>query len=150
MVHLEIEAGYPIDDPGQLGRAAQATLEHQGAGEEVDLSIVISGDERLRQLNSQYLGVDAPTDVLSFPGEFTDPETGVPYLGDVVISYPRVRAQAAAGTHSEVDELQLLVVHGTLHLLGHDHAEPEEKERMWAAQKQILQMLGVPIDPAAD
>jgi probable rRNA maturation factor len=150
MIHLEIEETYSTVDPQFLEDAALATLEHQRPGQVVDLSIVISGDEKLQELNFQFLGVDSPTDVLSFPGEITDPETGVPYLGDVVVSYPRAQAQAADGKHSEEAELQLLVVHGVLHLLGHDHAEPDEKERMWAAQSEILNRLGININPASD
>jgi probable rRNA maturation factor len=71
-------------------------------------------------------------------------------LGDVVISYQQAQHQAANRQHSIEDELQLLVVHGILHLLGHDHAEEEEKRRMWTAQKQVLSNLGNPINPDQD
>jgi probable rRNA maturation factor len=71
------------------------------------------------------------------------PETGRYYLGDVIISYPRALEQSAAAGHTVQDELQLLVVHGVLHLLGHDHATEEEKARMWADQQEILAGLGV-------
>jgi probable rRNA maturation factor len=63
----------------------------------------------------------------------------------VLISYPRARTQAEAGGHSTADELQLLIVHGMLHLLGYDHADPSEKEAMWAAQAEILKRLGCQI-----
>jgi probable rRNA maturation factor len=72
-----------------------------------------------------------------------DPETSVPYLGDVVISVPRAAAQAREAGHSLEAEAQLLVIHGVLHLLGHDHAEAQEKDRMWAAQAEILERLGL-------
>ena len=130
--------------PELLERAAQAALDQQSAPEG-DLSIVIEDDENLRQLNSDFLGIDAPTDVLSFPSgeEEVDPETGQPYLGDVIISLPRALEQSAAAGHNVLDEVQLLVVHGVLHLLGHDHAETEEKAIMWAAQSEILRGLNV-------
>ena len=97
----------------------------------------------------QFRDVDAPTDVLSFPAEFSDPESGAAYLGDVLISYPRVVAQTQSGGHTPEAELQLLIVHGILHLLGHDHADEAEKNTMWAAQAEILATLGVEITPPA-
>ncbi len=107
-----------------------------------ELSIVLTDDARLQQLNREYLGIDAPTDVLSFPASETDPETGARYIGDILISIPRAQAQADAAGHPLESEVQLLVVHGVLHLLGHDHAEAEEKARMWKAQAEILEHLG--------
>jgi probable rRNA maturation factor len=92
-------------------------------------------------LNRQYLGVDAPTDVLSFPVGEVDPESEALYLGDILISYPQALAQAEAAGHPVQAELQLLVVHGTLHLLGYDHAEEDEKTLMWKAQDEILARL---------
>jgi len=126
-----------------LERAASATLIQQSAPD-VDLTIVLTGDNQIRTLDRNFLGKDSPTDVLSFPASETDPETGRLYLGDIIISVPRAEAQSAAGGHSLEAELSLLVVHGVLHLLGHDHAETEEKNRMWAAQNEILTRLGVP------
>jgi probable rRNA maturation factor len=87
--------------------------------------------------------VDAPTDVLSFPASESDPETGTPYLGDILISIPRATIQAQVAGHAVEEEVQLLVVHGTLHLLGHDHAEAEEKARMWKAQAEVMSRLGL-------
>ena len=97
----------------------------------------------MQELNRQYRDIDTPTDVLSFPADFTDPESEAPYLGDILISYPRAEKQAAAGGHSTLAELQLLVVHGVLHLLGFDHAQVQEKAEMWAAQSEILHRLGL-------
>ena len=126
-----------------LERAAWFALEHQNASLDADLTIVITDDEQLQELNLNFRDVDSPTDVLSFPASEVDPETGKPYLGDVIISVERAREQAAAGGHPPEAELQLLIVHGILHLLGHDHGEPEEKGRMWAAQADILSLLGL-------
>jgi probable rRNA maturation factor len=81
--------------------------------------------------------------VLSFPASETDPETARRYLGDILVSIPRAEEQARAGGHALEAEVQLLVVHGTLHLLGYDHAEAEEKARMWKAQSEVLERIGV-------
>lgn len=126
-----------------LERAAEHTLRHQAALAPADLTIVQTGDAEIQALNRDYLGHDAPTDVLSFPSNETDPESGTRYLGDVVVSVPRAADQAQQAGHSLEAEVQLLVVHGVLHLLGHDHAEEEEKARMWAAQAEILEQLGL-------
>ena len=108
-----------------------------------DITIVLTDDAQLHELNRDYLGVDAPTDVLSFPASETDPETGAQYLGDILISIPRATQQAEAAGHPVEAETQLLVVHGTLHLLGYDHAEAEEKTRMWEAQAEVMSRLGL-------
>ena len=130
-----------------LLRAAQAALEHQQVGPQAALSIVLADDERLQQLNRDYLEIDAPTDVLSFPAGETDPDSGETYLGDIIISVPRAKAQAEAGGHAVEQELELLVVHGVLHLLGHDHYEADEKAAMWAVQAKVLEELGNPLRP---
>ena len=127
--------------PELIERAAQAALMHESA--EGDLTVVLDDDARLQRLNRDYLGIDAPTDVLSFPASETDPETGSRYLGDILISIPRAETQAQAAAHALQAEVQLLVVHGVLHLLGHDHAQTEEKARMWAAQAEVLKRLGL-------
>lgn len=126
-----------------LQRAARLTLDLESAPVDADITIVLTDDAQLHELNKEFLGVDAPTDVLSFPASESDPETGTPYLGDILISIPRATEQAQAAGHSVEAEVQLLVVHGTLHLMGHDHAEAEEKARMWAAQAEVMSRLGL-------
>lgn len=140
MIHIETEFPFPET---LLERAATAALEHQSQSLDSELSIILTNDARLHELNLNYLGVDSPTDVLSFPASETDPETGARYIGDILISVPRAQAQASAAGHPLESEVQLLVVHGVLHLLGHDHAEPQEKARMWKAQSEILENLGL-------
>ncbi len=144
MIYLMIaEEWIDLIDEATLQQAATATLAHQGrSADEVDLSIAIEDDVALHQLNHEFLGIDAPTDVLSFGSEEIDPDSGRLYLGDIIISLPRARVQAETAGHTLAAELQLLVTHGTLHLLGHDHAETDEKDRMWNAQRQILTQLG--------
>ena len=155
MIYLQIsekilsDFGGPPVDEALFERAAEMTLEHEGASQAVEATLVLTDDDQLHELNHQFLGIDAPTDVLSFPSGEVDPDTGSAYLGDVVISYPRAVAQAAAGGHPVEDELQLLAVHGMLHLLGYDHAEEGEKAAMWAAQADVLRSLGASISGPA-
>jgi probable rRNA maturation factor len=142
-VSLEIAEAYRSHvSKKSLETAAQVTLQHQNAPSNTVLTIVITSDELVHELNREYRDIDAPTDVLSFRSEFLDPENNTFYLGDVIVSYPLAEVQAAASGHSTEDELQLLIVHGVLHLMGHDHGDPDEKERMWAVQDKILTQLG--------
>ncbi|GAB4500321.1 MAG: rRNA maturation RNase YbeY [Anaerolineales bacterium] len=150
MLYIELPEPPPADLSAALfENAVRAVFQQQQPNlwETADLSILLADDPTLHELNLQFMGVDAPTDVLSFPADEIDPETNRPYLGDIAISYARAFAQAQAGGHSVAHELQLLTVHGVLHLLGYDHAEPEEKARMWQAQSHILAALGVPLSP---
>ena len=140
MIHIESTYDYP---DALLERAALATLSHQKESPEADLTIVLADDAHLHELNRDYLGVDAPTDVLSFPASEMDPQTGSRYIGDIIISVPYAAKGAAKAGHPVESELQLLVVHGVLHLLGHDHAEPKEKAKMWKAQAEVLKSLGL-------
>nr|HID14288.1 rRNA maturation RNase YbeY [Anaerolineae bacterium] len=130
-----------------LHRVALATLIHQRVEEPCELAVVVTGDEALHELNRRYRDVDAPTDVLAFPDETRGPFVGAPglprYLGDIIISFPRAEAQAAEAGHDVQAELQLLVVHGVLHLLGYDDVTEEQRAQMWAAQAEILQALGI-------
>lgn len=130
-----------------LRTAVTVTLRHEQIKPPAEVTLLLTDDDQLWALNKEYLGIDKPTDVLSFqageamPGMKED-ET---YLGDIVISLPMAKHQAKQGGHSLKSELQLLTVHGTLHLLGYDHEEPEEKDRMWWAQASILAQLGAEI-----
>jgi probable rRNA maturation factor len=145
---IEIQVRDPKTDPTLatlVESAAQAALNHEEQPENVDLSIVLSDDDEIRSLNRQFRDVDAPTDVLSFPSEEVDPESGALYLGDIIVSLPRAAIQAAEGNHPLSAELQLLTVHGVLHLLGYDHADEGEKAEMWAVQAEILKGLGSPL-----
>ena len=140
---INIDNQQDFRESALLERAARFTLDLVPDSADADMTIVLTDDAQLHELNREYLGVDAPTDVLSFPASETDPETGAQYLGDIVISIPRAMLQAQAGGHPLEAEVQLLVVHGTLHLLGHDHAEVEEKARMWQAQAEVMSRLGL-------
>ena len=86
---IEIDSQYepiPAELPALLEKAAAAALQHQSAPQEADLTIVLTDDDQLQALNRDYLGIDSSTDVLSFPSDETDPETGSRYLGDILLS----------------------------------------------------------------
>ena len=148
MLSLQISDSLPSNDPDlqdlqHLSQVVALALLRAGADpEQTDLALVLSDDAQLHELNLQYLGIDAPTDVLSFPSDEIDPDSGMRYLGDILVSLPRARAQAQAGGHPLSDELRLLAVHGVLHLLGHDHADEVDKAAMWALQAEILRESG--------
>jgi probable rRNA maturation factor len=145
-------------DTGPLETALLTTLRRFGEAEieEASLTLSVMDSETVQQLNAQYLGIEAPTDVLSFENmpdpDFpeVDPEAAH-YLGDVVIAYPVAQSQAEAGGHSALAEVTLLAVHGTLHLLGFDHDTPEHKAAMWSAQAQVMADLGLAhVQPTED
>ena len=129
-------------DSDLIEKAAQAVL----GDEPAELTVRVGTDAAIRSLNRRFMGIDEVTDILSFPAGDED-EDGNRYLGDILIAFPQAEKQAAAGGHPLEMELQLLVVHGILHLLGHDHTAEEEKIRMWASQREILQRLGNSLSP---
>jgi len=137
-VNLSLQTNPELDG---LERAALAVLKNQEV--DGDLTIVLTDDAQLQELNHDYLGIDAPTDVLSFPASETDPETARRYLGDILISVHRAEEQAHTAGHALDTEMKLLIVHGTLHLLGYEHTETEEKAHMWKTQAEIIGSLGV-------
>ena len=142
-VEVQVAAAFARQvDATDLHAAAAAVLASEG---QVDgeITLVVADDAQVRELNARYRGVDSATDVLSFPARgpekrFVEPQEAAEYLGDVIIAYPRASAQAEAAAHPVANELRLLVVHGTLHLLGYGHATPEEEAAMWARQEKIL------------
>lgn len=121
-------------------QAILTTLQYSQFTHHLALTLLFSDDQTLQELNQTFLGENKATDVLSFPsGEsLAQAET---HLGEIAISVPRAHQQAAAAHHPVEAEIELLVVHGVLHLLGHDHAQPEEKAQMWQAQAAILNQL---------
>lgn len=131
----------------QMNRAATLAV----AGEDLDpepveISVTFVTPEEIRELNGQYRGKDAVTDVLSFP-QFDDwddlPETGEIALGDVVICMERAREQAEEFGHSLRREVLYLFVHSVYHLLGYDHMEEREKQQMRQKEEAVMAQLGV-------
>ena len=146
-VSVRIERGVP-ERPrrGLLEKAIQAALGSNQVDRVVSLTVVITNDEQIRELNRTYRGVDAPTDVLSFGNQSNSTAiSGADdsYLGDIVISYARASEQASLFGHSVDEEISLLAVHGVLHLLGYDHEEEGDKQRMWTLQNAALDRLGI-------
>jgi probable rRNA maturation factor len=147
---VEIRAEYPA--PGFPTRRMQEAVEYVLAKHEVEpgtgLTIVITDDERVRRLNREYRGVDAPTDVLSFPADPLpdEVESEPPYLGDLIMAYPYTAHQAEDVGHPLDDEFVLMAIHGTLHLLGYDHDKAESEEAMWSEQANALAAAGVNIE----
>jgi probable rRNA maturation factor len=149
-LELDIQAETPLDESLELllRETVAAVLDYAHITEDAALTILLTDDEQMRQLNRDFAGLDEPTDVLSFPAAIGDelvPEELQGYLGDIAISTTKAEQQAEKGGHTPEAELQLLTVHGVLHLLGHDHSESDEKMTMWAAQKAILDSLGVQV-----
>ena len=128
-----------------LSNAAEAALLLSGVDDSPSLSIRITDDKEIQDLNHRYRGINKKTDVLAFGEDFEDPDLESRYLGDVVISYPRAEEQARIRGHHIIEEIQLLIIHGVLHLLGFDHGDETTKARMWSLQNQILDHLGLGI-----
>jgi probable rRNA maturation factor len=148
-ISVQVDAPFSAEvDAPALARAIATTLARAGQPDG-QVTLVITDDEAVSALNQQYRAVAGPTDVLSFsaqedaPGFVSAPEAAA-YLGDIIIALPFTRRQAADLGHPLAAELQLLAVHGTLHLLGYDHAEPEEEAAMWARQDAVLAELQIP------
>lgn len=120
------------------------TLEHENA-KDAYLSVVFVDNEEIRDINKTYRNIDKVTDVISFALEDNDEEIiGERILGDIFISIPRMKEQARVYGHSEKRELSFLCCHGLLHLLGYDHVNNKEKERiMFDLQDEILSSLNI-------
>jgi probable rRNA maturation factor len=147
-------------DRRALRRLAVRVLRAEGVLPPADVGLVVADDGTLRELNRRYRGLDEPTDVLSFGHQpasrpfdpstklragrlrtqpFVTPPDGVRRLGEVILSYPTAERQAREARRSVQEEAAHLVVHGLLHLLGYDHAEPEDERRMRAREDALLQ-----------
>lgn len=146
-IDIQNDAQYAID-AGRLQQAVTTILNQHEIDRNSSLTIVFTEDNAVRKLNLQHRQIDAPTDVLSFPADalpdfITDTP---PYLGDLIIAYPYASTQAKTHQHQLSDSLCLLVIHGTLHLLGYDHDTLENRAEMWSAQATGLQTMN--IDPS--
>ncbi len=135
--------------------AAFACLRETGFLQRAEVHVTWAGPRLIRQMNRTHRQMDRVTDVLSFPGLTwqdgtailepgdMDPETGELFLGDLVVCLQQMQDQARTYGHSEQRELAFLVAHGTLHLLGWDHQNPDESTRMFALQETILVRMGL-------
>jgi probable rRNA maturation factor len=134
-----------------LSETAEAAL----GGQDVEVELTLCGDEEMTHLNFDHMGERGPTDVLAFPlhewsvdmghSHLADDDAGMPpgglLLGDVVIDVDQAVRQAVDGGWSPAQEIALLAVHGALHLVGHDHVEPDDEEAMRAIERQVLDHL---------
>ena len=132
----------------RLESIAEQVAKAEGIDSEIELSLVIVGQDKIRQLNKSFLSKDAPTDVLAFPmvseqeggdhPSFVTPPGELKQLGEVIISYPQAAIQAEERQHATEKEIAILIIHGVLHLLGYDHEEFEEEKEMRAREAVIL------------
>lgn len=146
MIFIEVdESFHTLISDEILQNAAQKALQLSQLEDMPSLSIKITGNQEIQELNTSYRGIEKVTDVLSFEADYFDPDLETRYLGDVVISYTQAADQAKKRGHPVVSELQLLVIHGVLHLSGYDHGSAQDREVMWKVQKQALDELGLDI-----
>ncbi len=157
-IENEQEKEIPFDYEALLRKVIAFCIEHVNCPYEVEVSVVITDDEAIRETNNEFRNLDKSTDVLSFPmceyevAECFDsleeqdvfhPDTGELLLGDIMISFDHVLAQAAEYGHSLIREFAFLTVHSMLHLFGHDHETEEERLVMEDKQEEILNLLGI-------
>jgi len=133
-----------------IRRCCNAVLYAENFEGNAEVEVTFVDDDEIRKLNARHRGIDAPTDVLSFPlgenGKFdVHPDTGVKQLGSIVINVKRAEEQATKLDHSFQREMGYLTAHSMLHLLGYDHEEGGiEQLRMREKEEQIMSMLGLP------
>jgi len=141
-IEVNNESGVEVDE-AEFAALARYVLDAMHVHPQTDLSILLVDVDVMSQLHVQWMDEPGPTDVLSFPMDELRPgregeETPAGLLGDVVLCPDVAAQQAGVAGHSTAEELLLLTTHGILHLLGYDHAEPEEEREMFALQRQLL------------
>ena len=136
--------------PGEdwLRNVAEQAITAEGITSDAELGLVVTGQERVQELNRVYRGKDRPTDVLSFgmapaleeteATHFVTPPDGILHLGEVIISYPQAVIQAREHEHPIKKEIAILIIHGVLHLCGCDHEKPEPGRLMRMREAEIL------------
>ncbi len=129
----------------RLQEVSTTAFRFLGYENEPEVTLQVTDDKTIREFNRQYRGTDEATDVLSFENAFTDPDSGETYLGDILISYETAKRQAEIRGLELMAELEMLLVHGILHLSGMDHAEVSDWEDMSTLQDSILAELNNPI-----
>lgn len=141
-IEINNESTIEVDESA-LVRLATFALDQLQVHPDAELAIMLVDEAAMEQLHVQWMDEPGPTDVLSFPMDELRPgteESPTPagLLGDVVLCPQVAEGQAVTAGHSTLEELQLLTAHGILHLLGFDHAEPDEEKEMFGLQKEIL------------
>ena len=141
-------------DASLIEKAVSNALEVEGARYPVEVSVAVTDDDTVADLNRRFRGKEGTTDVLSFTmvgeevgeGGFVSPPSGKQDLGEVIISYPQAYRQAEGLGHQTNDEITFLTVHGVLHLLGYDHEIEPEAELMRELESRALRMMGIERD----
>jgi len=143
---IETEAGL---DAGWMQSVIETVLSSENTPPNAEISLVITGQSRIQELNRDYRGKDQPTDVLSFamseqqegddPVAFINPPDGLIHLGEVIISYPQALIQAGECGHSIKREMAALIVHGVLHIRGYDHEVAEMEPAMKARESLLME-----------
>ena len=160
-IQIEYETEIQMDIPWEriIHDIVPAALDYEQCPYEAEVSVILTDNASIRELNRDHRQIDAPTDVLSFPMlEFTvpsdfshveeafedcfNPESGELMLGDIILSVDKIREQAESYGHSQTRELAFLVAHSMLHLCGYDHEEECEREEMERKQREILELRG--------
>ncbi|MCR2800953.1 MULTISPECIES: rRNA maturation RNase YbeY [unclassified Microbacterium] len=141
-IEINNESGVPVDETVLL-RLMEHNLAGLNVSPDADVAILLVDEGAMEALHVQWMDEPGPTDVLSFPMDELRPgtedmPTPAGLLGDIVLCPQVAEAQALAARHSTLDELVMLTTHGLLHLLGFDHAEPEEEREMFGLQKQLI------------
>ena len=155
----EYDKNLDIDYEVVADKVINAALDYEKCPYETEISLTLTDNNSIMEINREFRNIDNPTDVLSFPmieyerpGEFDfleemdecfNPETGELILGDIVISLDKVEEQAKSYGHSVTREYAFLIAHSMLHLMGYDHMVPEEAEVMEARQEAILKSVGI-------
>ena len=138
-------------DAAWIEKAVSCALEAEGARYAAELSVAVTGDEAVAELNERFRGKQGTTDVLSFAmsggevgeGGFVSPPNGKQDLGEVIISYPQAKRQAEGLGHTTKDEIAFLTIHGVFHLLGYDHEIVPEAELMREMESRALGNMGI-------
>ena len=158
-IEYETEKKLELDYERIIREIILASLDYEECPYEAEVSVILTDNEGIREINRDYRQIDAPTDVLSFPmvdfekesdfshvedaaEDYFDPETGELVLGDIIISVEKVIEQAEKYGHSQERELAFLVAHSMLHLCGYDHMADEERLEMEQRQREILETRG--------
>ncbi|NVM96810.1 rRNA maturation RNase YbeY [Arthrobacter wenxiniae] len=141
-IEINNESGVAVREE-ELVRLVRHILERMHLHPQTELSIIMADVENMEKLHIEWMDEPGPTDVLSFPMDELRPgtpeqPTPAGLLGDIVLCPAVAQEQAAAAGHSMEEELLLLTTHGVLHLLGYDHADPEEKAEMFGLQRELL------------
>ncbi|MCR5008564.1 MAG: rRNA maturation RNase YbeY [Oribacterium sp.] len=158
-IDFEVEKRLDLQFEDIINEIIEAAITYEKCPYECEISVVITDDEGIHQLNKEARGIDSPTDVLSFPmvdwetpadfevineedSDIFNPDSGELLLGDIVLNQNRIESQAEEYGHTERRELAFLVAHSMLHLFGYDHMEDDERVEMERRQKEILEGKG--------